>query len=185
MEGIRVSNKHYAAIGRVVAKWAFFESNIDLWIWTLMNLPAHVSVCLTGQMVGSWQRLDAFIALVRAFGANAKWNAKLERLAKDAKGWAEQRNRAVHDVWDLTEPNWPSRSFLNFPHRPINGLQACLAQIICALAKIKLSQSHRPSLIHLGRDFFVAWSHRRPVTACVYIMRHGTSTGYFPFPSPN
>jgi hypothetical protein len=49
----RVANAHYSAIGQVAASWAFLEYMIDVWLWTLLDRPYKMTVCLTGQLMGS------------------------------------------------------------------------------------------------------------------------------------
>jgi hypothetical protein len=105
----KISNAHYSAIGQVAANWAFLEIVIDSWLWALIDRPPLLGVCLTAQMLGSRPRVDAFIALVRQLGARKNWNDDLEALAKDIVGLSEQRNRAVHDIWDMREPTQPIR----------------------------------------------------------------------------
>ncbi len=108
-ENARISRQRYAAIGHVAASWSYFEAIIDSWIWALINRPGNVGVCLTGQMIGPGPRISAFIALVRELGSKSKWNQKLEDMAKDAIAMSESRNRAIHDVWNLSEPSQPLR----------------------------------------------------------------------------
>jgi hypothetical protein len=74
----------------------------------LMDVPAEIGVCVTSQIAGT-RRLDAFIALARFRGAKAKWNDKLELIAKQAVRLGERRNMALHDVWDLSTPEEPLR----------------------------------------------------------------------------
>jgi hypothetical protein len=105
----RTANIHYSAIGRVAAAFARFESTVDYWLWEFSGVGSSVGVCFTGQMIGPRPRVDAFIALVKFFGAKRKWNTKFDELSKDATALGEQRNRAVHDVWDMTIPDKPQR----------------------------------------------------------------------------
>ena len=105
----RSRNAHYSAIGQVAANWAYFEGVIDTWLAIFADVETEVGVCFTGQMIGPNPRLNAFIALVRHRGAKRKWNKQLEQLALDVTKLAEQRNRAVHDVWDLSEAEDPRR----------------------------------------------------------------------------
>jgi hypothetical protein len=100
---------HYAAIGRVAAQWAEFEALVDGWALLFAGVTTEVGVCFTGQMIGPRPRLDAFIALARHFCPKSKHLKPLEDFAKDIVGLAEQRNRAVHDVWELTDPQQPQR----------------------------------------------------------------------------
>jgi hypothetical protein len=109
MEDARVNNEHYAAIGLVAARWAYFEAVVDTWISAFIRRPPEVTVCLTAQMIGPRPRLDAFIALARFLGAEEKRIKVLTKLAEKARGLGEFRNRAVHDVWDLSQPTTPRR----------------------------------------------------------------------------
>lgn len=104
-----INDRHYCAIGQVAATWAYFEAVIDAWIARLMGVGIAASVCVTAQMIGPRSRLDAFIALVRLRGAKSKWNDDLEKLAKVATGLSERRNRVIHDMWDLSNPEEPKR----------------------------------------------------------------------------
>ena len=109
MENGWLSNIHYAMIGRVAAAFARFEVSVDLWLNDFAGVSDGVGLCLTGQITNPGARIDAFIAMARHFGADDKWNKPFEQLAKDVKGMAEQRNRAVHDVWELSNPATPVR----------------------------------------------------------------------------
>jgi hypothetical protein len=109
MANMRLGNLHFAVIGRIAALWAHFESVIDSRLFAFANLKPETGVCFTGQMIGIRPRVDAFIALVRQLGADKRWNPALEKFASDARGLAEQRNRAVHDVWQMDDPAQPQR----------------------------------------------------------------------------
>jgi len=101
---------HYAAIGRVAAAWASFEAYMDEVLWGFAGLDGEVGTCFTGQMTGARPRLDAFISLMRHLGAARKWNKPFEALSQDVSSLGEQRNRAVHDVWELSNPATPQRA---------------------------------------------------------------------------
>ena len=105
----RISNRHYSAIGQVAASWSYFEAVVGTWIAHFLRVDVAASICVTAQMLGPRSRLDAFIALARLRGAKAKWNDDLEALAKDATSLGERRNRVLHDMWDLSNPEEPKR----------------------------------------------------------------------------
>lgn len=109
MQDAQLQHRHYSAIGQVAAAWAYFEAIIDTWLIHFAEVKFEIGVCFTAQMVGPRPRMDSFIALTRHLGANKKWNKILEDFAKDVQKLAEQRNRAVHDVWELSEPATPHR----------------------------------------------------------------------------
>lgn len=104
-----LSNIHYAMIGRVAAAWARFEVTVDLWLIDFADLSTEVGICFTGQFVGPRARMDAFIAMVRHLGADKEWTKQLAKLANEAEAMARQRNRAVHDVWELSDAATPLR----------------------------------------------------------------------------
>jgi hypothetical protein len=110
IENTRLGQIHYAAIGRVAAAWARFEFAIDGWIENFADLPTEIGVCFTGQMIGPRARMDCLIALVRHLGAKKKQIGQLEAFMKDRViGLVEQRNRAIHDVWQLDNAERPHR----------------------------------------------------------------------------
>jgi hypothetical protein len=108
-EAARLGNLHYSAIGQIAAQWAYFEAIIDSWLISYARIEPKVGICFTAQMIGLRPRLDAFIALAKHLGADKRWNQTLEDFARDANGLSQQRNRAVHDVWELTDPTSPHR----------------------------------------------------------------------------
>jgi hypothetical protein len=104
-----LSHDHYSAIGLIAARWAYYEAVIDTWLLHYAEIEADVGICFTSQMMGSRPKIEAFIALSKLRGAPDKWNKRLEELAKETQSLSEQRNRAVHDVWDLTDAKIPLR----------------------------------------------------------------------------
>jgi hypothetical protein len=98
---------HYAAIGRIASLWAIFELDLDLTNITLARVPLLAGVCLTAQIAGAGRKLEAFIALAELrIGKSPQWTRlirDLKKLAMDARSLGEQRNRAVHDPWHVSE----------------------------------------------------------------------------------
>jgi hypothetical protein len=109
VDDARLGNIHFAVIGRIAALWAYFEAVVDTWLHAFAGLEPSIGVCFTAQMIGPRPRVDAFIAIVRQLGAAAHWNDELEKFAKEVTGLAEQRNRAIHDVWQMDNPKEPQR----------------------------------------------------------------------------
>jgi hypothetical protein len=108
-ENERLREAHYSAIGQVAAAWSYFEGVLDFWLLVYAGLEVEIGACFTGQMLGSRPRVEGFIALARYLGAAKRWNEPLEMFAKDVQALSEQRNRAVHDVWDMHLPSSPLR----------------------------------------------------------------------------
>ena len=85
MEDARVSNKHYAAIGLVAARWSYFEATVDGWISAFLRRPPEVTVCLTGQMMAG-STTECVHCIGPILDAREKWNQVLEEFATDATG---------------------------------------------------------------------------------------------------
>jgi hypothetical protein len=140
MESARLGQIHYAAIGRVAAAWSRFEVSVDLWLTDFAGVPDEIGICFTGQLLGSRPRMEAFFAMARHFGADKSWNVPFENLAKDVQGLSEQRNRAVHDVWELSDAATPLRVertakrkvrklAIHVPTKELLGLEANIIQL--------------------------------------------------------
>jgi hypothetical protein len=104
-----LASNHYAALGVVASNWAIFETTIDIWNLKLADIPAQFGTCFTAQIAGSGRKLDAFISIVKLLGIKKPSADTLEKFAKKAGYLAERRNRAIHDPWDLSDPNNPKR----------------------------------------------------------------------------
>jgi hypothetical protein len=102
-------NNHYAAIGMVAANWAYFEAVVDDWAIRLAGTASEIGICFTAQIGGSRAKLDALISLAGLRGTNARLMAELHDFAKDTQPLSVRRNRHVHDVWFLDEPDTPRR----------------------------------------------------------------------------
>src|SRR6185437_163061 len=72
----RISQIHYATIGKVAVEWAYFEAMVDEWLHILADVDTEIGVCFTGQMIGIRPRLDAYIALARHLGLSVRWNKR-------------------------------------------------------------------------------------------------------------
>lgn len=106
----RALHNHYSSIGYVASQWAHLEAEIDWWLWTIAEIEPETGACFTSQMFGARPRADAFIALVKHLSiSEEKWEKALAKFAKDVMSLGEQRNRAVHDIWDMGDPFNPQR----------------------------------------------------------------------------
>ena len=104
-----LTEKHYAAIGRVAADWAFLEALIDNWSFSFAMTEPNIGTCFTAQILGPRGKLDALISLIHQRGARKTTLRALETFASDTTPLAESRNRAVHDPWFFDDPNLPTR----------------------------------------------------------------------------
>jgi hypothetical protein len=103
------ADKHLSRIGLVAANWAYFEALIDHKTLEIAGIQHEQGSCLTAQIAGSGRKLDAFISIVRLVGVKTPSAQVLEDFSKRTTGLAEQRNRAIHDPWDLSNPDDPKR----------------------------------------------------------------------------
>ena len=109
MEERRTERLHYAAIGRVAAAWAYFETIIDSSSIQLAGLLEDTGICFTANIMGVGRKLDTFIALARLNGISKKLTADLHKFAEDARGLGTQRDRVAHDAWFFPHPDSPYR----------------------------------------------------------------------------
>jgi hypothetical protein len=91
---------HYAAVGRIAAAWASFESTLDREIYLLLGgATAMQAACVTAQMMGAAPRIKAIRALCELQGASETLIAKLNEFLNKTYSVAEKRNRIVHDPY--------------------------------------------------------------------------------------
>jgi hypothetical protein len=102
--------EHYAAIGKVAANWAALELIVDSACWVLAGVADEPGVCLTSQVAGIQRKLDALTALLRFREKPENLVKQVNKIAKDARGLSERRNRVVHDPWQ-------TGGLLGGPHR--------------------------------------------------------------------
>jgi hypothetical protein len=104
---LETGGKHYRAVGLVAGTWASFELVIDTNALELAKIPFDPGLCLTAQIMGSANKLNAYMAIAQLRGAK-RAIGELEIFAKDTTALSERRNRTIHDPWLLKE---------GFPHR--------------------------------------------------------------------
>lgn len=99
-----VSAKHYEAIGRTIAEWAYFEHQISSWTIKLGRIhPVEVGICLTAQMQGPARKMQALLAIARHQKASQESIDELVEISKCVTSTAERRNRVAHDPWEQSE----------------------------------------------------------------------------------
>ena len=97
---IAAGTQHYTAVGLVAGTWAAFELQLDSHALELAKIPTNAGNCFTAQILGSANKLNAYMAVAQLRGAK-RHVGELETFAKDTVGLSEQRNRVVHDTWML------------------------------------------------------------------------------------
>jgi len=88
---------HFAAIGRLVDRWAHLEHQIDLAIWATAHVEQMFGACITAQLIGVNGRLRALRALLELHGASEASLKKLGAFATAIYPLQIKRNRAAHD----------------------------------------------------------------------------------------
>ena len=63
-------DSQFAAVGRLVDKWAQLEFAIDQAIWQLANVEQMLGACITAQLIGVNGRLQALRSLLQARGVS-------------------------------------------------------------------------------------------------------------------
>jgi hypothetical protein len=90
--------KHlYALIGSIASTWSHIEQSVDVTLWSLAGLDAHVGACLTAQISSLTYRLDALAALVELRGGSQELKKSIKEFHEKTYALSIARNRAVHD----------------------------------------------------------------------------------------
>ncbi len=89
----------YAWIGRIAAKWARFEHELDKLIWDLSGMEEGVGACVTGPIMGYSSKLLVLVALLKHLAIDEGLIERTMKLFQAAETHAEERNRCVHDAW--------------------------------------------------------------------------------------
>jgi hypothetical protein len=137
-----VEDRHYAAIGRVAASWAYFEALVNTASINLANIDVKAGVCFTAQIFGIGRKLDAFIALAKLKGASSKLIEDMHTFATAVRNLGVQRDRVVHDVWRFPHPNPP----LRFEATAVKSLR--LIEIAVPTEQLQRLNSHIEDLPH-------------------------------------
>jgi spore cortex formation protein SpoVR/YcgB (stage V sporulation) len=102
------NEKHYAAIGKIVVVWSRFEYEIHTMVRLLAGVNNAFGRCITAQIPSAARAFDALIALAELRSPGISKDKSFKRRMERIQSLAEQRNRAVHDVWTF-DPNSTSR----------------------------------------------------------------------------
>ena len=89
----------YAVIGRVAAEWSQLEHLLDIIIWDLSGVEHDAGACITAQMMGVGNRLQAIMALGERRSLSKKIPERVNSLTEKSFKPGEARNRIVHDTW--------------------------------------------------------------------------------------
>jgi hypothetical protein len=87
----------YALIGSITSTWSHIENSVDVTLWKLAGVDAHVGACLTAQIQSLGYRTDALSAMVTVLGGRKKLIASINQFGQRANDLARDRNRVVHD----------------------------------------------------------------------------------------
>src|SRR5262249_26807541 len=97
-------NPIYSLVGQIASDWAYVEHMLDIVIWELAEIEPERGACITAQMMGTYSRFKAIIALLmlrqRLTQKDlSRFINKATDLSNRANGPGEKRNRATHDPW--------------------------------------------------------------------------------------
>lgn len=91
----------YNWVGRIAAKLANLEHDLDKLIWKVSGVSEDVGACITGPLLGYSSKFLVLIALLKQLNFKEGIIKRAMQLNQDADTQAEERNRCIHDVWLL------------------------------------------------------------------------------------
>ncbi len=118
-----IPDSHYATIGKVAANWSVLEKLAESAIWRFARCDDEAGACITSQIYSLDGRLKALISLLKWRGLGDGLVAKLNKLAADSPGLGEQRNRIVHDPWNVSASGVPQRLQITAQKTLVMGFQ--------------------------------------------------------------
>jgi hypothetical protein len=145
--------RHMAIVGQIASSWATFEIAIDINTISLARITTTMGFCLTAQVIGPARKLDAYIAVARERGAG-RFMDELDKFAKDTAGFAERRNRAVHDPWIVLGQN-PARRFEITARRRLKALSVPVTESELSNLMTEINK-HRDRFIELHERIVAA-----------------------------
>ena len=155
----------YAAAGKISSAWAHIEFTLDALIWQMIEGdPASLSPSVTSQLNGVASRVRIIVAqmyLRGAVGGKKSLIARLNDFQGNSGSKVLLRNRAVHDVWVMSESGdayqfqvaVADELFFGLRPRTLEDLEDDFQQI----------DHHRAKLFPL-RDEILAWLSTLPNT---------------------
>jgi hypothetical protein len=94
-----VQTEYAAILGRIISKWAAFEYMVDAMTWDLASIEPPVGACLTSQFSNLNARFNALLSVALMMNVSRMHLNKMNKLKDKALGYADRRNRIVHDPW--------------------------------------------------------------------------------------
>src|SRR5271154_5347239 len=94
-----MSDRHYAAIGKVAANWSALERLMDSLIWRIALVQDKEGACITAQIPNMARRVEALISVIRLNGGSERLIKRYNKFAADTDKLQTGRNRVVHDPW--------------------------------------------------------------------------------------
>jgi hypothetical protein len=94
---VSLMDAYYVGVGRISAAIAHLDLRISLAIWELANVQQKAGACITAQFIAPYPRLLALASLVAYRSAPQDAIDELNRLIRDIRGVAGERNRVSHD----------------------------------------------------------------------------------------
>jgi hypothetical protein len=94
---------YHTMVGRIASSYAAFELVLDNTIWHLANIQPGLGVCITSQIGNVHAKMRAISALLNVFEGTDTLIGDLNKLSSDARGSIDERARAVHDAWTVSD----------------------------------------------------------------------------------
>src|SRR5216684_7706454 len=102
---MRITDKHYNAIGRVSVSFSDVEIWISGFIWRLISQDFHIGQMITAEMSFSRQLIPLLCSLFRyRVSDNIKFD-KFNKLINRLSKIAEDRDHLIHSNWLVESPN--------------------------------------------------------------------------------
>lgn len=86
-------------VGRVASNWAHIEHLLDIIIWEMLGAADPIGACITAQIMGAANRLEAIRALCKLKGIEGESISQINKIAGQIHIPQTRRNRIVHDPW--------------------------------------------------------------------------------------
>jgi hypothetical protein len=94
---------YHLMVGRIASSYAAFEFILDNMIWHLADIHPGLGVCVTSQIGNVHAKFRVVSALLNVFEGTDPLVKQLNKLSDDARGAIDERARAVHDTWTVSD----------------------------------------------------------------------------------
>ena len=110
----------YTKVGTVAHQWSILEHFLDITIWHLLGTDHILGACLTAQIGGLHNRVEAIKTLIAVRGLDPKFINKFEEFSNKCRDPQERRNRIVHDPWYLDLKTMTPAQWKSLPRKDLH-----------------------------------------------------------------